>query len=814
MWLLALLIALGPGPAPARAQQAPPAGATIAGPEIAQRADEAATFLRDVQAKLAPSPELEEIAQKLPAASTSLTGRLEETRQLLDAQPDLSRLDALADAWRARRLDLLKWIDLVTVRATQLEKAIERLKALRETWRRARVDARNAQAPAPIIERVDSLLAAIDAMDGPVQVQRAAVLVLQDKVAREVTRCEDALALIGQARKGAATQLFARETPPIWSAESRARSWGDLGQRLQGSLSVTLWELHDFFSQRSRLVLQGVIFLLLAAAARAVRQRISGPGAVGEDTGAAAKAFEHPLAAAFLITVLSTYWIYPWHSRPVRDLVAIVGLIPVLLVIRPLVAPPLRPWLWALGILVVADRIRNIAALTPVLDQGPLLVETLIGTAGLASFLHWSRRRAIAGERMDRIQIGVRLMLLMFVLAFVADAIGNVSLAQLLAGGSLRSAYQVLALAAAVQVTSGLVAYALRSRTLQHLWMVQRHGDLLERRAHTLLRWVGIAAWFFATLESFSLLRPTVTATQTALTAELQRGALSISLGDILAFVFTIWLSFLISSFIRFVLQEDVFPRVRLAPGLPYAVSTVLHYLILFVGFLLGVAALGLDLNKFTVLGGALGVGIGFGLQSVVNNFVSGLIVLFERPVRVGDSVQIGDVWGDVRRIGIRATTLRTYEGAEVLIPNSIPGAAGRRACRRGLRDRAREGARAPARGGAGDTARGRLARAAGHLRGIRRQRAELRAARVDRSFGELAAAAERAERGRVCGAARGGHRDPLPAARGAPARHGPPGTRRQPAMSWNLRFRLREHLRTALLTATVRGSSPKRAGR
>ena len=139
-----------------------------------------------------------------------------------------------------------------------------------------------------------------------------------------------------------------------------------------------------------------------------------------------------------------------------------------------------------------------------------------------------------------------------------------------------------------------------------------------------------------------------------------------------LAFVLTIWLSFLISSFIRFVLQEDVFPRVRLAPGLPYAVSTLLHYLILFVGFLLGVAALGLDLNKFTVLGGALGVGIGFGLQGVVNNFVCGLIVLFERPVRVGDSVQVGDVWGDVRRIGIRATTLRTYEGAEVLIPNSM----------------------------------------------------------------------------------------------------------------------------------------------
>ena len=671
MWLLALLIALGP--APAGAQQAPPAGAIIAVPEIAQRADDAATFLRQLEARLGANPELEEIAQKLPEATTRLTGRLEETRQLLDAQPDLSRLDALADAWRGRRLELLKWMDLVTARATELEAAIGRVRDLRATWRRALTDARSAQAPPPITDRANTVLAAIDAMDGPLQVQRAAILVLQDKVAREVTRCEDAVALIDQARKGAATQLFMRETPPIWSRESRARSWSDLVERVQISVSVALWELHDFFIQRSRpLLLQGIVFLLLAVAARTVRRRISTVGADDEATSAAAKAFAHPLAAAFLITVLTTYWIYPWHSRPLRNLVAVVGLVPVFLVIQPLVARPLRPWLWALGVLMIMDRIRDTAALTPVLDQGPLLLETMIGSIGFGWFLHWCRKHRGAGERLERVELGARLVLVMFVLAFAADGIGNVSLAQLLAGGTLRSTYQLLTLLAAVQVASGLVAYALRSRTLQRLWMVQQHGARLERRARTLLRWVAIGVWFLATLESFSLLQPTLSALRTALTAELRRGTLSISLGDVLAFVLTIWLSFLISSFIRFVLQEDVFPRVRLAPGLPYAVSTVLHYLILFVGFLLGVAALGLDLNKFTVLGGALGVGIGFGLQGVVNNFVCGLIVLFERPVRVGDSVQVGDVWGDVRRIGIRATTLRTYEGAEVLIPNSM----------------------------------------------------------------------------------------------------------------------------------------------
>jgi len=79
---------------------------------------------------------------------------------------------------------------------------------------------------------------------------------------------------------------------------------------------------------------------------------------------------------------------------------------------------------------------------------------------------------------------------------------------------------------------------------------------------------------------------------------------------------------------------------------------------------------MGIDLNRFTILAGAFGVGVGFGMQNVINNFVSGLILLFERPVQVGDTVQIGDLLGDIRRIGIRSSTIRTWEGAEVIVPN------------------------------------------------------------------------------------------------------------------------------------------------
>jgi len=82
-------------------------------------------------------------------------------------------------------------------------------------------------------------------------------------------------------------------------------------------------------------------------------------------------------------------------------------------------------------------------------------------------------------------------------------------------------------------------------------------------------------------------------------------------------------------------------------------------------------SAAGVQLNKFTVLTGALGVGLGFGLQNVVNNFVSGLILLFERPIHVGDTVDVGGLVGEVRRIGTRSSTIVTFQGAEVIVPNS-----------------------------------------------------------------------------------------------------------------------------------------------
>jgi small-conductance mechanosensitive channel len=157
----------------------------------------------------------------------------------------------------------------------------------------------------------------------------------------------------------------------------------------------------------------------------------------------------------------------------------------------------------------------------------------------------------------------------------------------------------------------------------------------------------------------------------TALESEISIGDFSIVPADVVIFVIVVWLSFKISQLFCFVFEADVSPRLDLPRGVPGTITRLSHYLIIVVGVLIGAAAAGLDFSRVHIVLGALGLGISFGLQNVVNNFASGLILLFERPIRVGDKVQLTDLFGTVKDIGMRASVVETLQGAEVIVPNA-----------------------------------------------------------------------------------------------------------------------------------------------
>ncbi|PYN92150.1 MAG: hypothetical protein DMD89_28650 [Candidatus Rokuibacteriota bacterium] len=687
LWLPAgLPAAWGQAPpgstAPSKAPPAPtatekPAPQSIPVPEVARRADDIGKELRDLETLAVPSPAIGAIEKRLPEITAQIVGQTETSSRLLDdAQPVAATLDGIATQWQATRAELAGYVTVLAERATAIEEALKNLTANRERWTRARADAVASRAPAQVIERIDGVLTAVAAARARLQTQRGAILILQDRVAQEVGRCEDMLGRVASLRRGIAGRLFTQDSVPLWDTRQRASAFLELPDRIRSAIAADVAQLRQFVGRQGwKAAVQVAIFLGLVLLMSAVRRGASQWAGSAELETTSVLVFARPISAALVLTVLLSGWIYLIAPvRAIATLGKIVVLLPALRITRLSLDPVLVRMQNVIGAFFLAEIIRNFASVVPLLEQQIFLLEMAAGMVVLGWWLVSRRRQRPAGAISSReraLRLITRVVLAVFAVAFAAGAAGDMTLGLLLGSGVLGTGYLALVLYGGLRVASALVAFAFRVRPLCSLGMVQRHRALLERRTYGVLRGLGVVALVIVSLRYLGLWPATVELIDAAMDAHLQRGTLSISLGDVLVFAITVAGSFILSGLLRFALDEDVYPRLTLGRGLTGAVSSLLHYALLLAGLLLALAALGVDLTKLTILAGAFGVGIGFGLQTVVNNFVSGLLILFERRIDVGDAIQVGDVAGQVQQLGMRACTVRTGEGAEVIVPNA-----------------------------------------------------------------------------------------------------------------------------------------------
>lgn len=140
---------------------------------------------------------------------------------------------------------------------------------------------------------------------------------------------------------------------------------------------------------------------------------------------------------------------------------------------------------------------------------------------------------------------------------------------------------------------------------------------------------------------------------------------------DILRVVFMLALLAFFSGKFKSVFVKQILSKYSDDIGVSQSIGTIIQYLFIIAGGLIIIQNSGINLGSLNVLAGALGVGIGFGLQNIANNFISGLIILFERPVKVGDRIDVGSITGDVTKISSRATTINTNDNISIIIPNA-----------------------------------------------------------------------------------------------------------------------------------------------
>ena len=144
-----------------------------------------------------------------------------------------------------------------------------------------------------------------------------------------------------------------------------------------------------------------------------------------------------------------------------------------------------------------------------------------------------------------------------------------------------------------------------------------------------------------------------------------------VTLSSVIVFFALLAIIVVASRFLSRKLLEPILTRLQVEEGTRYTMRRVVEYVCILLGAIIAFQSIGINLSGLAVIFGLLSVGIGFGLQNVTSNFVAGLILLFERPIKVGDRVTVGDVEGDVMEINMRSTTVRSLNNISIIVPNS-----------------------------------------------------------------------------------------------------------------------------------------------
>jgi potassium-dependent mechanosensitive channel len=673
IFLSSARLALSQQPSASPARSAPTATPI---PLIAVPVEERSTIasLQEIGAGLTrDESSVADLARSLSKLRIEIDNRIGDDNKVLAATPFLDVLYQLESIWQNLD-DHLSALDRgLADHAASLAKAHSRLDQFNEIWQLTLQSAQQSKVPHSVQDSFQHIINSVSGTRERTESVLNQLLTIQGDLSEQQARVRATLSTIKQTQTRAFESLLVRNGPPIWSgkislgSEWKEQSGASFSAQLRASIAFVKRFPFAF-------LVQPFLIGLLAATLRLMRHRLQGVREEKPDLQRAFPIVDLPVSTALVLSLLILLSICPQAPRLLLGIVGVITLIPMLLILRRLLLPNSYPILYAIIVLALLGELRLVTASLP--DSNRLLF--LIQLVGGSCFLIWLLKRwhlpPEAAETHGRLWRNIRSIakigLLLLPAAFLANILGYIQLSNLLGMIFLRSVFVAAMVYVALRIVEGFIIIALQVRPLGTLRFVSLHRPLLQRRIFRGLGLVGFLFWLSISLNFFGLLAPLREATKAVLNATVAIGSLSISLDRILAFVIAVWASFLVSRFIRFLLEEDLYDHFHLAPGVPYAISTMLHYAILLLGFFIALGALGIDLAKITILAGAFSVGIGFGLQNVINNFVSGLILLFERPIKIGDTIEVGGIIGEVRRIGIRASVIRTPDGSEVILPN------------------------------------------------------------------------------------------------------------------------------------------------
>jgi potassium efflux system protein len=456
------------------------------------------------------------------------------------------------------------------------------------------------------------------------------------------------------------------ESAPMFSSHffSQFKSSASWSAVIKGPDEIS-WPDSRFFARQGWIVLlQGILSLFVLITVYRTRRLLS-ESKRWRFLGA------RPFSAGFFLAYMATVLIYEYEGAPAIWKLAnmIVGGISFARLLGGLIETSWkRQFVYGLIIVLITTRLMGVLSFPLSLFRLYTVLASIIGLLFCLRLARESTRLEESGLYAWLLRLGA----LFFAVIMIAELWGKKAPDSHLFVSLIHSMATVLVFMLFMYMIRGGLEWLFRTSPFRRAAVLHSDTDAIIRRVSL---FIDVAIWGLVLLPAILMIWGVYDtlegATKGLLAVGLNLGSQRITVGLLIGVGGIVYGSFFISWIIQKLLMDEVLAGRRVEKGVRLSIARLVHYALILVGFFLALSLLGFDVTKVTIMLSALGVGIGFGLQSVVNNFVSGLILLFERPVRVGDTVEIGGKWAEIKRIGLRSTTVETFDQADVIVPNA-----------------------------------------------------------------------------------------------------------------------------------------------
>ncbi len=643
----------------------------IAVTDVIPSGERALTRLRDIRSALDADESVSVVEAGLPAFAGQLDEWWKSETETIEQQRSVQRINDVLWQLHLYEEQVASWNGLLTASSKKWSASKETLDRLIADWQATEM-ALDPSAPAAVRSKINEVQREGDAAKRLFQQKTAQLVAVQGKLAARQKRLNEIGDQIEEVRQQSTSSLLSLDSPPLWTALFATEPGPSFSAHIHdGAMKLYRDGINFYQLSRKRIPVHLALFVVLVALFLRLRYLSHKPGLVSP-TDAERFILDRSFGSALLVALLSVPLLYSEASPQMMRMILIPGVIPLLMLLPAIFARQIRISIYLLTALYILDFWRYYLPPLWWPARTLLVAEALLGIGIIYLTLEAKNLAPITSpSRESVVRSSLKVAIALLVAAIGSNLVGDLALAEILFTPLVRILYLGIVISMLTVVATTFAMMALRSPLALLLRTVQDNGTAVAANIRKLANIVAIALWVAIGLFNIGIYGTVRSTFEDIFESKWKLGAAEISLGDVAMFLLVLGTAYALSRVLRFILAKEIFPRFRMPRGVPDALELLARYGVLLFGFLLALISAGVNLSQLTLALSALGLGIGFGLQNIVNNFVCGLILVFEHPIQVGDFVEVGPHFGKVQRIGFRSSSLNTFDGGHVIIPNS-----------------------------------------------------------------------------------------------------------------------------------------------